>query len=79
MRITLNIDDNVLFAAKNIPRHKSKTFGSVISELARSGLAENATKSTPEPAAIYGFRPFPKEGRTVSNALINKLRLAGEY
>lgn len=79
MRTTLDIEDDVLFAAKDLARREKKTAGQVISELARKGLSGAATVSAREPKAAYGFRPFPKEGRIVSNELINKLREDGEY
>ena len=79
MRTTLDIEDDVLFAAKDLARREKKTAGQVISELARKGLAGAAVVTTREPKAIYGFRPFPKEGRIISNELINKLREDGEY
>ena len=79
MRTTLDIDDDVLFAAKDLARQGKKSAGQVISELARKGLSGAATVSAREPKAVYGFRPFPKEGRIVSNELINKLREDGEY
>jgi hypothetical protein len=79
MRTTLDIEDDVLFAAKSLARRDKKTAGQVISELARKGLAGYSAPATGEPKAVYGFRPFPKEGRIVSNELINKLREDGEY
>ena len=79
MRTTLNIDDDVLLAAKNLARHENKTAGQIISRLARTGLASDTTPAAPQPRAVCGFRPFPKEERIVSNDLINKLREAGEY
>lgn len=79
MRTTLDIEDDVLFAAKSLARREKKTAGQVISELARKGLAGASAPTTGEPKAVYGFRPFPKEGRIVSNELINKLREDGEY
>lgn len=80
MRTTLDIETDVLFAAKDLAKRQKKTAGQVISELARKGLAAGSgTSSTREPKAAYGFRPFPKEGRVVSNELINKLREDGEY
>jgi hypothetical protein len=79
MRTTLDIEEDVLFAAKDLARREKKTAGQVISELARKGLAGAQAKTAHEPKAIYGFRPFPKEGRIVSNDLINKLREDGEY
>jgi hypothetical protein len=79
MRTTLDIEEDVLFAAKDLARRERKTAGQVISELARKGLAGAEAVTAREPKPIYGFRPFPKEGRIVSNELINKLREDGEY
>ena len=79
MRTTLDIEDDVLFAAKDLARREKKTAGRIISELARKGLAGPAVVTAREPKALYGFRPFPKEGRIVSNELINKLREDGDY
>jgi hypothetical protein len=79
MRTTLDIEDDVLSAAKDLARREKKTAGQVISDLARKGLTGGAASTASEPKAIYGLRPFPKEGRIVSNELINKLREDGEY
>jgi len=79
MRTTLDIEDDVLFAAKDLARREKKTAGQIISELARKGLAGAQGLTSREPKAVYGFRPFAKEGRIVSNELINKLREDGEY
>lgn len=79
MRTTLDIEDDVLFAAKDLARREKKTAGQIISALARKGLAGVEPSTAREPKAVYGFRPFPKEGRVVSNELINKLREDGEY
>lgn len=78
MRTTLDIEDDILLAAKDLARREKKTTGQVVSDLARKGLAGPAP-GTKEPKAAYGFRPFPREGRVVSNELINKLREEGEY
>ena len=78
MRTTLDIDDDVLAAAKERARREKKTAGEVLSELARNAL--NAAPSiagrhaAKEPAAILGFRPFPKRGGIVTNELIDRLR-----
>ena len=79
MRTTLNIDRDVLDAAMKFAREEKKSVGQVISELARTGLADSEYQATYLPVSVYGFRPFPKTGRTVSNDLINKLRQGGEY
>ena len=79
MRTTLDIEDDVLFAAKDLARREKKTAGQIISALARKGLAGTEASTAREPKAVCGFRPFPREGRVVSNELINKLREDGEY
>lgn len=79
MRTTLDIEEDVLSAAKDLARRERKTAGQVISELARKGLTGAAASTAREPKAVYGFRPFPREGRIVSNELIDKLREDGEY
>ena len=82
MRTTLDIDDDVLQAAKERARQQNKTAGEVISELARAALiARPATAhKANEPRAVYGIRPFPKRGSTVvTNELVNKLREGDAY
>jgi hypothetical protein len=39
MRTTLDLDDDILQAAKDLASHRRTTTGKVISELARKGLA----------------------------------------
>ena len=79
MRTTLDFDDDVLLAAKHLARREKKAAGQVISELARKGLVGAEALIEHEPKAVFGFRPFPKAGRIVSNGLINKLREDGGY
>lgn len=77
MRTTLDIDDDVLAAAKALARRSNRTAGEVISELARRGLTEPPARpraALAEPKAFYGFRPLPAEGRPVTDDLIDRLR-----
>jgi hypothetical protein len=75
MRTTLDIDDDVLQAAKEIGRREKRTAGEVISALARTALtAPPAPAAAREPAAVYGVRPFPPRGGIVTNELIDSLR-----
>jgi hypothetical protein len=75
MRTTLDIDDDVLSAAKERARQERKTAGAVISELARRALtAAPPARTSREPTAVYGIRPFAKRGGIVTNELIDKLR-----
>lgn len=76
MRTTLDIDDEVLTAAKEIARRQRKTAGRVISELARRALTEPPIEADAvrEPETFHGFRPLPAEGRVVSDATVERLR-----
>lgn len=82
MRTTLDIDDSVLNAVKELAHRQGKTAGEIISTLARQALLQGAgaadrqpSNAVSEPASSYGFRPLPANGDTlVSNALVNKLR-----
>ena len=88
MRTTLDIADDVLFAAKEIAQREKKPLGTIISDLARRAF-QNPAGSTPavesagltvappqvsERLASYGIRPLPARGGIVSNELINRLR-----
>lgn len=80
MRTTLDIADDVLFAAKDLARRDRKTLGQVVSELARRALTQanypaNApVSSTSERLAPYGITPLPGRGGMVTNELVNRLR-----
>ena len=86
MRTTLDIADDVLFAAKEIARREKKTVGQIISDLARQSFArvssDDATpasgaKAVPhvsERLATYGIKPLARRGTVVSNELIDRLR-----
>ena len=73
MRTTLDIDEDVLRAAKEHARREKKTAGAVISELARRALTA-PPRAVHEPKALHGFRPFPRRGGIVTNEQIDKLR-----
>ena len=81
MRTTLDIEDDVLFAAKEIARREKKSLGRVISELARRAFAQGAgpaagkgTERVSERLAAYGIHPLPARGGLVTNELIDRLR-----
>lgn len=82
MRTTLDIDDDVLHAAKERARRENRTAGQVISELARAALTAptGPAQKVSEPRSVYGIRPFPKRGgAVVTNELVNKLREGDAY
>jgi hypothetical protein len=84
MRTTLDIADDVLFAAKEIARREKKPLGQIISDLARRAFAQQA--GTPdgqqppkgpkvsERLAAYGIHPLAPRGGIVSNELIDRIR-----
>jgi hypothetical protein len=74
MRTTLDIDDDVLAAAKDLARRQNRTAGAVLSDLARKGLTGGASDAVREPKGAYGFRPFPANGKVVTNDAIDDLR-----
>jgi len=79
MRTTLDIEDDVLFAAKEIARREKKSLGQVISDLARRAFSQPApagkTPRASEPLAKYGIHPLPaRAGVIVTNELIDRLR-----
>jgi hypothetical protein len=77
MRTTLEIEDDVLLAAKELARREHTTAGKVISDLARRSLTQaNAMTAdqAKEAAAAHGFRPFPPRGGVITNELVDRLR-----
>ena len=80
MRTTMNIDDDVLLAARGLARRDGSSIGAVISELARLGLnGGSAADAAAENDGFHGFRPLPKRGKPVTNELIDRLREDGPY
>ncbi len=75
MRTTLDIDDDVLLAAKERARRERTTAGQVLSALARQALTATPPPSKlAETEAFYGFRPFTEGRNVVTHAHVNKLR-----
>ena len=77
MRTTLDIDDDVLQAAKERARREHKTAGQVVSELLRQALTAPPASGpgrVAEPSPLYGFQPFAPTGRLVTNEHIDELR-----
>lgn len=82
MRTTLDISDDVLYAAKEFARRDKKTLGQIASELMRRGLNNpppavadaSASKDVDSRLAALGFRTLPSRGGIVTNELIDRLR-----
>ena len=81
MRTTLDIDEPVLQALKELARRQDRTAGAVASELIHRALSQPAGQVVGAAAAgRYGFRPFstdPGAGTltpSVTNEQVNRLR-----
>ena len=76
MRTTLNIDDDVLIAAKELARRERKTAGRLVSDLMREALRTRAAPASERRAKrdLYGFKPIPAGGAVVTNELVDELR-----
>ena len=75
MRTTLNIDEDLLIAVKEVASREATSAGAVISKLLRESLEggkPEAQRNAPKPE--YGFRPFAKRGGVVTNEMIDRLR-----
>lgn len=83
MSTTLDISDDILFAAKELARRQKNKLGEVISDLIRHAFAtptETHPTSSCAPATLVserlatcGIHPLPKRGGIVSNELIYRL------
>lgn len=76
MRTTIDIEPDVLSAAKEIARQKHVGVGKVVSDLLRQALTGDtgAQYQSDSSAAATGFEPFPARGVIVTNDLIDRLR-----
>ena len=77
MRTTLDIEDDVLYAAKELAARERVTASVLISRLLRaaiSGTAGAPPDHAAKPRAVAGFQPFDAQGVLITNAQINALR-----
>ncbi len=81
MRTTLDIDDDVLRAAKELARRERLSIGRIVSRVLRQGLTGQRLSIAPplpeeqQQVALTGFRPFPA-GRLVTDEVVDRLREA---
>ena len=82
MRITLDIDDVVLLAAKELARRRNLSTGQVVSELLRQAIIgqmvgdKNQQSEGMQQPNVAGFRPFMTGNAIVTNDIVNRLREA---
>jgi hypothetical protein len=74
MRTTLDIDEDILIAAKELARAEHKTAGEVVSCLARIGLCNGKSKTKRKFIIRNGIPVFPSTGDIITNELVNKIR-----
>jgi hypothetical protein len=71
MRTTLDIDDDVLRAAKELAARNGETAGKVLSELARRGIQDHGGKMRRK--TVHGFEILPAQGRIVTPQLVQRI------
>lgn len=78
MRTTLDIDDDILEAAKAAARRERSSAGAVVSRWARQALigAADALRDAQAgaPVATAGFRPFASRGVVITDDAVEALR-----
>lgn len=73
MRTTIDIEDDVLAAAKELARLQNVSAGQMVSRLIRQALSGKLESAKPV-AGKTGFRPFPSRGIAVTDDLVNQIR-----
>jgi hypothetical protein len=75
MRTTLDIEDDVLQAAKELAQREGTTAGRVLSRLARRGLKGDSTpsKRKQKPSYRNGVPVFPSRGEIITTEHIQKI------
>ncbi|TXT38982.1 MAG: hypothetical protein FD135_2516 [Comamonadaceae bacterium] len=77
MRTTLDIEDDVLYAAKELAARERVTASVLISRLLRAAISGGFAappQSAKPPRSVAGFQPFEAQGVLITNAQINALR-----
>ncbi len=69
MRTTLDIDDDILAAAKQLAKKRNSTAGEVISGLVRQALT-GPSVSDDEPRYRNGFRLLPRTGQIITSEMV---------
>lgn len=77
MRTTIDIDDDVLAAAKDIARAEGKTMSQVISELARKALTQPMDGGFAKAQAAFGATDWPtlpnRHGVVVTQKIVDRI------
>ena len=71
MRITLNLDDDLVAAARRLARQRGATMGQIVSELVRPGLRPKAAPKLRNGVPLFTRKRGAKKPNL---ALVNQLR-----
>ena len=71
MRTTVDLEEDVLLAAKEIARQRGNTVGQVLSDLVRQALTRQAQVSTRHGLPLFPIQP---DAGVVTLELVNRLR-----
>jgi len=71
MRTTLDLEEDVLLAAKEIAKQRGNTVGQVLSDLARQALTRRTPVSTKHSLPLFPVQP---DAGVVTLELVNHLR-----
>jgi len=71
MRTTVDLEEDVLLAAKEIARQRGNTIGQVLSDLARQTLTRRISVSTQHGLPLFPVQP---DAGVVTLELVNRLR-----
>lgn len=75
MRTTLDIDDDLLHATKELARREGKTAGEMVSHLLRRALTRADEVLLPAARTVAGFEPFAaRPGVVTTLDQVNALR-----
>ena len=77
MRTTIDLEDDVLAAARELARMQNVAIGRVISRLMREALSGHPSLikgGGAETKVVAGFRPFASRGVISTNDIVNELR-----
>lgn len=75
MRTTLDIDDDLIAAAKELARREGSTAGRVVSRLLRRSLTGAAEPARAPARRVAGFEPFAaRPGVVTTNEQVDALR-----
>jgi hypothetical protein len=71
MRTTLDLDEDVLFAVKEVARKRGTSIGKTLSVLARQALSQHDNALTRNGVPLF---PRSPEAKVVTLELVNQLR-----